>query len=274
MKVLSEKDIRFFEENGYVIVPEAAPHANLDAAVDAVWEFLGMDRNNPDDWYREPHTKGGMVEIYQHQALWNNRQYPRIHAAFADLFGDEKLWVSFDRAAMKPPSRPDRPDWEHKGFLHWDVDVTKLPIPFGVQGVLYLTDTQENQGGFQCVPGIHRRLEQWIPSQPNFNPRKPDLTGLEIRKVAGKAGDLLIWHRGLLHGNGHNTSNSPRLAQYILMFPAKENDEAAREQRIELWRERRHPPGFPGDPRQWEQKQGKTAELSPLGRKLLGLDRW
>jgi hypothetical protein len=32
-------------------------------------------------------------------------------------------------------------------------------------------------------------------------------------------------------------------------------------------------PGFPGDPRGWEQTKYGTAELSPLGRKLLGLDR-
>jgi len=31
---------------------------------------------------------------------------------------------------------------------------------------------------------------------------------------------------------------------------------------------------FPGDPRNWEQKKYKTAELSPLGRKVLGLDKW
>ena len=33
-------------------------------------------------------------------------------------------------------------------------------------------------------------------------------------------------------------------------------------------------PPFPGDPRRIEEQYGKTAELTPLGRKLLGLDRW
>ena len=37
--------------------------------------------------------------------------------------------------------------------------------------------------------------------------------------IPGKAGDLLIWHSGLLHGNGHNTSDRPRYAQYIGMQP-------------------------------------------------------
>lgn len=276
MKILSKSDVEFFEENGYIIVPDAAPKKNLDAVIEAVWEFLGMDRNDPDDWYRPPHTKGGMVEIYQHQALWDNRQHPRIYEAFADILGTEKLWVSLDRASMKPPSRPDRPDWEHLGFIHWDVDVTKLPVPFGVQGVLSLTETGADQGGFQCVPGAHRRLETWAKEHPIRPGTKssPQVDESEVRKVAMRAGDLLIWHRGLPHGNGHNTSNRPRLAQYILMFPAHEENEADRQQRIGLWRDRLHPPGFPGDPRQIESKQGRTAELTPLGRMLLGLDRW
>jgi hypothetical protein len=49
-----------------------------------------------------------------------------------------------------------------------------------------------------------------------------------------------------------------------------------REWRITSWKERKAPEGyaFPGDPRNWEQTKYKTAELSSLGKKLLGLDRW
>ena len=58
--------------------------------IDAIWEFLGMDPDDPDDWYREPHRRGGMVELYHHQALWDNRQYPRVHQAFADIWGPKR----------------------------------------------------------------------------------------------------------------------------------------------------------------------------------------
>ena len=136
MSVLSEQDRAFWEEHGYVVVHDAVPSENLQAVVDAVWEFLGMDPDDPGDWYREPHRKGGMVEVYQHQALWNNRQHSRIHRAFSEIWGTEKLWVSFDRANMKPPFRPDKPEWDHPGFIHWDLDTKAQPIPFRVQGVL------------------------------------------------------------------------------------------------------------------------------------------
>src|SRR5687767_9302793 len=98
LRVLSEDDLRFFEENGYVVVPNAVSRENCEAVVDALYDFLEFDKNTSDDWYRAPHTPGGMVEMYQHPALWANRQSERIHGAMADLFGTEKLWVSIDRA--------------------------------------------------------------------------------------------------------------------------------------------------------------------------------
>jgi hypothetical protein len=277
MSLLSPDDHAFFAENGYVIVPNVVPQENLDAVMEAVWEFLGMDRSDPEDWYREPLRTNGMVEMYQHQALWDNRQHPRVYQAFMEILGTPKLWVSTDRVNMKPPLHPAHPEYDHKGFIHWDVDTTQRPQRLGVQGVLYLADTDVDQGTFQCVPELFRQFETWVETQPpDRDPRTPDLTGFEVEPIPGKAGDLLIWNRMLAHGNGRNVSAKSRLAQYITMSPAREDNEEARQDRITRWRDRLPPPGkaFPGDPREWEQRCGKIAELTPLGRKLLGLDRW
>lgn len=272
-RILTAEDRAFWEENGYVIIRNAVPQENLDAVIDAIWEFLDVDRNDPESWYSAPISKGGMLEMYHHQALWDNRQHPRVHQAFADIWGTEELWVSLDRANMNPPAR--QPDWDYQGMYHWDMDTTADPLPFKVQGVLYLADTSADQGGFQCTPGFHREFHEWVKTQPaDRNPRLPDPEGLEIKTIPGKAGDLLIWHSLLPHGNSRNRSNRPRLAQYITMYPPQ--DEEEREYRIKAWQERLPPRGkaFPGDPRQLEQKYGKPAELTDLGRKLLGVDRW
>ena len=147
---------------------------------------------------------------------------------------------------MKPPTRPDKPEWDNRGMIHWDVDTSKRPIAFGVQGVLYLTDTAENQGGFQCIPGFHKQFYNWVKTQPaDRNFHSPDLTSLKVQPIAGKAGDLLIRHRLLAHGNGCNRSQKPRLAQYITMSPATEDDLAvlpillqdSRHQRIQAWQQ-------------------------------------
>lgn len=281
MEILSQKDLDFFEANGYLHVPGVVPKENCNAVIAAIFEFLGMDPNNLDDWYRMPLTPGGMVEMYHHQTIWDNRQHPRMHKLFAELIGTEKLWVTLDRVNMKPPFREDHPEYDHKGFTHWDVDTSTLPVPFWVQGVLYLSDTDETMGGFQCIPGFHKNLEEWIAKQPEGrNPFVPDLKAIpeeyKLIPIPGKAGDMVIWDRLLAHGNGRNKSNLPRFAQYIAMRPDYERDEAEREERIKAWQTRTHlkRPYFYGDPRETEVKHGKTAELTPLGRKLLGIDAW
>jgi hypothetical protein len=282
MRVLTQKDWDFWIENGYVIIHEALPIENLERLVRVLWDFQEMDPTNPESWYREPErlngmpelNKSGMVELYHHQALWDNRQHPRVHGAFADIWGTEKLWVTIDRANMNLPVRPG---WEFKGFIHWDIDTSIQPLPFEVQGVLSLEDTPKERGGFQCVPGFPRRIEEWLKTQPpDRDPWKPDTTGLDIQQIETKAGDLLIWNSLLPHGTSPNRSDRPRMAQYISMFPAKEHDDALRQERIRSWRERLPRVGFafPGDPRDWEIKFGKTAELTDLGQRLLGLVSW
>jgi hypothetical protein len=279
LRVLSEDDLRFFDENGYVVVPKAVPAANCQAVIDAIFTFLEFDPHNPEDWYRPPHNPGGMVEMFQHPALWANRQSERIHGALADILGTEKLWVTIDRANLKPPMHPAHPEYDHKGFMHWDADVTYAAnAPLRVQGVLYLADTTEGMGGFQCSPGHHKIVKEWAKNVTPGSDAKPDMTGVPVVPIPGEQGDFLIWNNLLYHGNGHNRSDKPRFAQYISMFPAPTGNawETQREDRIHRWKERLAPEArwVRGDPRGREQSHQQTAELTPLGRKLLGLDAW
>jgi ectoine hydroxylase-related dioxygenase (phytanoyl-CoA dioxygenase family) len=87
---------------------------------------------------------------------------------------------------------------------------------------------------------------------------------------------MVIWNNRLLHGNGRNVSDRPRLAQYITMWPAERASEAQLADRVTRW-ERRLPPDAewaPGDPRRTEELFGTTATLTPLGERLLGKTRW
>jgi hypothetical protein len=281
LRVLSEQDMAFFQENGYLVVPEVTSPENLDAVIKAVWEFLQMDPNDSTTWYPSD-RRGAIAYIHQHQALWNNRQAPRLHGAFADILGTEKLWVSMDRAGMKPPIDARFPEYDDRGFVHWDLDTSKpLPDKLGVQGVLALTDTTEEMGGFCCIPGFHKKLAEWIAAQPaDRNPRAPDLSrlpeGFKVTPIPMKAGDLVIWDRTLAHGNGRNEGTHPRLAQYITMYHASD-DETARQERIACWRDRHAPSFWEKDiPEKYKgkEKANPPAELTPLGRKLLGLDLW
>ena len=47
----------------------------------------------------------GMLEIYNHQLLWDYRMEPRIYDAFVDIWDREDLCVTIDRANLNPPMK-------------------------------------------------------------------------------------------------------------------------------------------------------------------------
>lgn len=284
LRVLSQEDWEFWLTNGYVVIKNAVPKAQVQATADFLWEFEEKKPTDKATWYTAPRAEmemkelvgTGMVECYNHQQLWNNRQTKRVYEAFVDIWDTEKLWVTIDRANLNFPMRPGH---EYKAFIHWDYDPSTKPQQ--VQGVLALSDqTDENMGGFQCVPWLYQNFEEWILTQPaDHNPFQPNMTGLEdkIVKVKLEAGDLLIFNSGLAHGIRANRSEDKvRIAQYISMMPAQEDNASLKEWRINSWNNRIAPEGyaFPGDPRKWEQTKYGRAELNELGEKLLGLKRW
>ncbi len=282
-RVLSEADWEQWITWGYVVIPNAIPAAHVERLKALLWEFQDMDPDDPSTWNvgdRRAHemeelSGNGMVEIYNHQYLWDTRQTPRVYNAFVDIWDREDLWVSIDRANLNTPD-PDADTSD--GFIHWDVDTSEDPLPINVQGVLALTEAGPEVGGFQCVPEIFHNLEEWIASQPeDRDPFHPDLGDLDPTHVPMEAGDLVIFNSLLPHGIRPNTSDERvRMAQYVSMYPADEGNEEARERRIHSWKNQEHPKGvaFPGDPREWEKKHYERAELTELGERLLGRRSW
>lgn len=282
LRVLSEEDWAFWRHNGYVIIKNAVPAENVQPMIDLIWEFEEKDPHDPDTWYQAPLREikmkelvgSGMVEMYNMPQMWANRQHPRVYNSFVDIWGLEELWVTIDRANLNLPIRPGH---EFKGFIHWDIDTSLAQPPVNVQGVLSLTATNAETGGFQCVPQLYREFDEWVKKQPkDRNPFQPDISGFTLEQVNTEPGDLLIWDSMLAHGIRPNRSARPRLAQYISMTPAQEDKKELRQWRVKSWQERIAPEGypFPGDPRGWEQKQPGAANLTELGEKLLGLKDW
>ena len=284
LKALGEEDWTFWKENGYVIIKNAITKEQAQKTADFLWAFEEKDPADKNTWYAPPRAEmrmtelinSGMVEVYNHQYLWDNRQTQKVYDAFTDVWGSEKLWVTIDRANLNFPMQEG---FEFKGFIHWDYDPETKPQ--NVQGVIALADQMdENMGGFQCIPSLMREYDTWKLSQPEDRNRfRPDIKGYEDKmvKVKLEAGDLLIFNSLLPHGIRPNLSeNKVRIAQYISMMPVQENDEAQRQWRINSWQNRIAPEGyaFPGDPREWEKTKYETAALNELGKKLLGLDSW
>jgi hypothetical protein len=114
--------------------------------------FDGKDPNDSSTWcapQRREHkmkelNNTGMLEIYNHQYLWDNRMEPRVYNAFVDIWDREDLWVTIDRANLNPPKKVK---CDPNGFIHWDVNTSIRPPPVGVEN-------------FNVFPGRRRQTEQ------------------------------------------------------------------------------------------------------------------
>ena len=72
------------------------------------------------------------------------------------------------------------------------------------QGVVALTDTDANQGGFRCVPSLYQEREAWSRAPRLDRGAKNwlanNIEGREIVHVPARAGDLILWdNRCVMH---------------------------------------------------------------------------
>ncbi|MGI5350674.1 phytanoyl-CoA dioxygenase family protein [Streptomyces sp. CA-250714] len=279
LRVLSRQDWEQWTEQGYVIVRQAVAPQTVASLAEGLLTFLDMRPDDPSTW-ASPHTgnarlpgHSGLVEMYNHQAQWDARQTPRVYEAFVDIWDRTDLWVTIDFANVNPPNRGAR---AFDGFIHWDVDTADDPLPISCQAVLSLTHGNEEVGGFQCVPEIFTEWDKWLASQPwDRDPCAPDLTGYEITTPRVEPGDLIIFNSLLPHGVRPNVSEGRlRMAQYLTMAPAWEENAGLRKARVDFWRDRIPPHPPEGGVRKEEAALYGPARLTELGERLLGLRSW
>jgi Phytanoyl-CoA dioxygenase (PhyH) len=216
--VLTREDLASWDERGYVILHDAVPLENCRAAEEAIWQSIGGDPYAPSTWYEKREDATIWIPLIHHPALDANRRLLRIRKAFAQLWKRNDIWISVDKGGFNPP---ETAHWKFPGpHLHWDVSLAPL-VPFGMQGILYLTDTAADQGAFRCVPGFHRKLNDWLRSlPPEVDPRKQNLESFGALPIAGRAGDLIVWRQELPHGSSPNRTAKPRIVQYISGHPS------------------------------------------------------
>ncbi len=268
-----------WRERGYIHIRQAISAAQVERTTAAIFEFLEMDPQTPSDWYDEARRarsgidRAGRVPFYHHQTLWENRQVPEIHAAHATIIGTSDLLVSIDRVNMNPPVTAS---WSYDGFIHWDIDVARRPLELTTQGILCLSDDDGTSGGFQCVPGFHNTMEAWLDRQPHgYATRFPDTREMHVEPIPMQAGDFLLFHGFLPHGNRPNRSTRPRLAQYITMFPRTDLDAQQLADRLHAYQQGRPTVSSTGKPFPVANKVTNVSDiqLSALGKSLLGVTR-
>lgn len=224
-KLLSKEDLAFWDKNGYIVIKNAVSKSDCEAAQNAIWEFLGANPNDKQSWYRQHEEKRGMmVNFTNHPALKKNRESIIIQRVYGQLYKTNSIYKTIDKVSFNPPVTQDNPFMGSS--LHWDVSL-KLPIPFKLQGLLYLSDCHADDGAFHCVPGFHKTIDSWMNTVPsNENPRETALKTLQPVPITGQAGDFIIWHQALPHCATPNKGKLPRMVQYLTYYPEEEEKTA------------------------------------------------
>lgn len=223
--VLSAAHRTSWDRDGYLVLPGAAAPEQCEAARQAIWDFLGASAADPSSWYRDhPGKRGVMLDFYDHPALAAIRNLPLVRRACQQLYGTRAIHPSIDKAGFNPP---EAPGWRFPGSpLHWDASL-RLPMPFKLQGLLYLGDCGPLDGAFHCVPGFHRRLPDWLARvPPGTHPRDWALRDLDPLPVPGRAGDYILWHQALPHCGTPNRGTAPRMVHYLTYLPDMIDEQA------------------------------------------------
>ena len=268
----ADKRRRELFANGYLVVEDVVPRQLCEEVLAATAEFLGIVPDDPASWRSRVSHGHGIVPLHHHPALWALRQCPAIHRLFAELYGTDRLWVTMDRVSFKVPAR-HASEAPRMSAFHWDADPRRPRSEAGFQGLVYLRDTAPEQGAFCCLPDVYAGLEDWLGDRQVREATEALNTGEHrVQAVGGTAGAMVIWHRHMPHSSAPNLGASPRWVQYVAMDPTGE--ETTRQERIRLFREKRPPPWAVRQrvPDQQDPEPGPVADLTPLGRRLVGLD--
>jgi hypothetical protein len=107
---------RTWQTYGFIVIQQAVPSANVEALKKLLWRIpaygsqrhFHLERRPAPQLRHERDQQEWYGRDLQHQTLWNNRQEQRLYGAFADIWDDEKLWVTIDRANLNTPNKSGR----------------------------------------------------------------------------------------------------------------------------------------------------------------------
>lgn len=207
---LTQDQIDFFEENGYVtpirVISEERAQQILDE-VDAFERETGMASDTLElkvhlyfDWFLKLVRGDTITDIAK------------------DLLGpDILLWAT--RFWTKRPHDHKYVGW-HQDMAYFQLDPQDMITLW-----LALTPATVENGAMKFYPGSHRHLEEHIASYDTDSlltrgQYVPDIDESKAIDVVLRPGEMSIHHGNLLHASPPNNTDGPRIGIAMMMFPA------------------------------------------------------
>jgi ectoine hydroxylase-related dioxygenase (phytanoyl-CoA dioxygenase family) len=223
--MLTQEQIAFFNENGFLRIPQIFPPDEVEALRSELdqliqdWSTTNMGWTGP--WrqvYMTPDVEKRSMLTHLHDLHFYSTAWcravtnPHLAAALGDLIGPNvelhhtTLHIKPPETGMPFPLHQDSPFYQHEGFGY-------------VDAIVHLDDTNDENGCLRFVPGSHKQGHIEHVTQVDgvaVSPHLPtDVWPLDATvPCPAKAGDIIAFSIYTVHGSYVNrTSRFRRLVR-------------------------------------------------------------
>lgn len=215
--MISEQDVAFYEENGYLVVSNVL---SADEVAELRWvteEFVEAARHVPEhnDIYdledshssAEPRVRRIKTPHAHHVAYARMVDHPNILAILQKLWGPS---IRFDvsKLNLKAAGYGAPVEWHQDWafYPHTNDDLAAVGI--------MIDDVDETNGPLMVIPGSHKGPILDHHADGYFcgaiDPGRGEANFGEAVTLTGAAGSVTVHHARTIHGSASNTSGKPR----------------------------------------------------------------
>ena len=230
-RTLSEAQVEFFEQNGYLVLEGLIGSAQLDHLRLTLAAVINRDpAHRTADFVVDRNSTTALRNINHFTKYWlagsELVRQPAILGAVRDLIGDD-VRFHHTKVFLKPPFEGTAKEWhqdlwsyvddaENERLLEVGKSLTFRDAPL-IAAQTYLTDSNEENGCLRFVPGSHT----WGMLDVNRSPervREDYYPPEQVVKAPARAGSVVLFHCLVLHYSGPNRSATPRWGPIVQYF--------------------------------------------------------
>ena len=215
MKVLTQSQVNFYNEKGYILVDNVLSKEEIKELSDVTDTFVEKSRSvteNNEDFVLEPGHTSENPKLrrlknpeHQHKVYDKTLKHPKILDIVEDLIG-ANIRTLGGKLNMKAPGGGSSVEWhtDWAFYPHTNDDILEVGIP--------LDDMEIENGCLHAIPGSHKWDEISHHEDGVFiGAVSDDSFNIEdAEPFLLKAGSISLHHVRALHGSSPNVSNRPR----------------------------------------------------------------
>lgn len=227
LKALDEKDVKFFEDNGYLLFQNAFSEEEIRSFLDELERLAQNEKiKKQENVILEPQSGEvrSIFEIHKNDSIFKKLSCDkRIVNVIRQLLGSE-VYITQSRINRKPGFEGKEFYW-HSDFETWHAE-DGMPRMRAISCSINLTENFDFNGPLMVIPGSHKTYiscggetpdEHYKQSLKKQEIGTPDYESLEkmakqkgIVTSRGPAGSALFFDCNVMHGSGGNISPFPR----------------------------------------------------------------